>query len=649
MNQFVHKRIIGIAFGGQEICACAHFQDQIEEVLRFPAVFTVSPVGEVLTGNRAVRYAEICRSSCSVTAPQLQSIYRYLDQQAWNPEAVFSWKGMRITAREILNSLLRDLKTELRATAYGVCDACVLTVPSMDLRVQAAVGQAVEAAGFTVIRVLSFALAGALRFAKDWSQEGYFLSITSDAEHVAAALIEYEDGAVETLSAAERMHSGDAGSVLSGLLSDMKQASVSAMASGRLYEDEALSQMPLRAFPGLCMTSRQSGLLQAAGLGEAMNYAEHPERTAAIGAALQGGKLDGWTGMEDTLLLDCLPYALHLEMEDAGCVNIPEQTTIPARTKKCVRCCVAEMGGDSRITVSMGQELSWYAGREEGQMTALRSWTLSELLTPFAGYPAELELELFIGCDIRDADSGVQVINPETGERHLLSFTDLYQKPWQSTGVANQPVNRKLGLTHMALAVKRLRERTAHLAMPAPNPSGSSWDWATTMRTSHVPSEQEAAVLKGLQQVLKQSEAFLQKQVLQKYSGSVPTSHPEELVPEALAAVPEQGLAPTTAIAEGMLTILDSLEYGLRGISDQASAAERIMGGYYSVLMLILERYLNVIPVEALALEFDVDRHYALMQEAVPGIPDGIVMEELQRGYLLSGQLLRAAKVKVSA
>ena len=58
MEQFVRKRIIGIAFGEQEISVCAHFQDQIAEVLRLPAVFTVSPVGEVLTGNRAVRYAQ---------------------------------------------------------------------------------------------------------------------------------------------------------------------------------------------------------------------------------------------------------------------------------------------------------------------------------------------------------------------------------------------------------------------------------------------------------------------------------------------------------------------------------------------------------------------------------------------------------------
>lgn len=651
MEQFVRKRIIGIAFGEQEISVCTHFQDQIAEVLRLPAVFTVSPVGEVLTGNRAVRYAKICHSSRPATAPQAQpqSIYRYLDQHAWNPEAVFSWKGMRITAREILNSLLQNLKQELSVTVYGNCDACVLAVPSMDLRVQAAVSQAVETAGFSVIRVLDFALAGALRFAKDWSKEGYFLSIMSDAEHVAAALVEYGGGVVELLGAAERMHSGDAGSVLSGLLWEMKQALEPAMASGRLYEDEELLQMPLRAFPGLCMASRQSGLLQAAGLGEAVNYAEHPERTAAIGAAMQGGKLDGWAEMEDTLLLECLPCALHLEQERTGHVIIPEQTTIPTRSKKHVRCRVAEMGSDSRITVSMGQELSRYAGCEEGQTAALGSWKISELQTPFAGYPAELELELMVGLDIRAAGSGLQVTNREPGESYLFSFTDLYQKPWQRNGSeGSQTVNRTMALTHMAHAVKRLRENTAHLAMPVSDQSGNSWDWATTMRTSRVQAEQEAAVLKGLQQVLKQSEAFLQKQVLQHYVGGATTSHPEELVPEALAAVTERGLAPTAAIAEEMFTILDSLEYGLRGISDPVSGAERIMGGYYSVLLRVLKQYLNVTPVEALAMPFDVDRHYALMQEAVPGITDGIVTEELQRGYLLSGQLLRAAKVKVS-
>ena len=102
-----------------------------------------------------------------------------------------------------------------------------------------------------------------------------------------------------------------------------------------------------------------------------------------------------------------------------------------------------------------------------------------------------------VGLDIRAAGSGLQVTNRETGESYLFSFTDLYQKPWQRNGSEeSQTVNRTMALTHMAHAVKRLRENTAHLAMPVSDQSGNSWDWATTMRTSRVQAEQEAAVLK---------------------------------------------------------------------------------------------------------------------------------------------------------
>ena len=124
----------------------------------------------------------------------------------------------------------------------------------------------------------------------------------------------------------------------------------------------------------------------------------------------------------------------------------------------------------------MGQELSRFAGCEEGQTAALRSWKISELLTPFAGYPAELELELelMIGLDIRAAGSGLQVTNQETGESNLFSFTDLYQKPWQRNGSeGSQTVNRTMALTHMAHEVKRMRENTEHLAITASHHSGN--------------------------------------------------------------------------------------------------------------------------------------------------------------------------------
>ena len=379
-------------------------------------------------------------------------------------------------------------------------------------------------------------------------------------EHVAAALVEYGGGVVELLSAAERMHSGDAGSVLSGLLWEMKQALGPAMASGRLYEDEALLELPLWAFPGSVhgfAPERAFAGSRAWKSGELCGAS----RADGCHRSRDAGRQAGWLGRDGRYASSGAPaVCASFRAGGTGHVIIPRgQTTIPTRSKKRARCRVAEMGSDSRITVSMGQELSRYAGCEEGQTAALRSWKISELQTPFAGYPAELELELMVGLDIRAAGSGCR---SPTGRRRELS---VFFYRFVSEAVAEEWFGGKSdgkqddGADSYGTCGEASEKNTAHLAMPVSDQSGNSWDWATTMRTSRVQAEQEAAVLKGLQQVLKQSEAFLQKQVLQHYVGGATTSHPEELVPEALAAVTEQGLAPTAAIAEEMFTILDSL------------------------------------------------------------------------------------------
>ena len=41
--------------------------------------------------------------------------------------------------------------------------------------------------------------------------------------------------------------------------------------------------------------------------------------------------------------------------------------------------------------------------------------------------------------------------------------------------------------------------------------------------------------------------------------------------------------------------------------------------------------------------------HECLLRESVPAKADGIVLEELQKGYLLRNRVLRHAKVKVNA
>jgi molecular chaperone GrpE len=53
-------------------------------------------------------------------------------------------------------------------------------------------------------------------------------------------------------------------------------------------------------------------------------------------------------------------------------------------------------------------------------------------------------------------------------------------------------------------------------------------------------------------------------------------------------------------------------------------------------------------PIETVGQMFDPNLHQAVASESVPGVPDGEIVEELRRGYLLGDRLLRAAMVKVA-
>lgn len=61
----------------------------------------------------------------------------------------------------------------------------------------------------------------------------------------------------------------------------------------------------------------------------------------------------------------------------------------------------------------------------------------------------------------------------------------------------------------------------------------------------------------------------------------------------------------------------------------------------------ILERE-GVSPIEALGKPFDPNLHEAVMEVEAPEGDDGIVVEEVRRGYLLRGRVLRPSMVKVA-
>ena len=56
----------------------------------------------------------------------------------------------------------------------------------------------------------------------------------------------------------------------------------------------------------------------------------------------------------------------------------------------------------------------------------------------------------------------------------------------------------------------------------------------------------------------------------------------------------------------------------------------------------------GVTEIEAENKPFDSRYHHAILAEQVEGVEEGIVLEVLQKGYMLKDRLLRAALVKVS-
>jgi molecular chaperone GrpE len=64
--------------------------------------------------------------------------------------------------------------------------------------------------------------------------------------------------------------------------------------------------------------------------------------------------------------------------------------------------------------------------------------------------------------------------------------------------------------------------------------------------------------------------------------------------------------------------------------------------------MLELLRKRDVKPIEALGVDFDPNYHEAVVHELSPDHKGGEVIEELRRGYMIGGRLLRPAMVKVA-
>lgn len=100
-----------------------------------------------------------------------------------------------------------------------------------------------------------------------------------------------------------------------------------------------------------------------------------------------------------------------------------------------------------------------------------------------------------------------------------------------------------------------------------------------------------------------------------------------------------------------LLPVIDNFERARAQIKPQTEAEMTIHKSYQSVYKQLVDclKRLGVSAMRAEGQEFDPNLHEAVMREPTDQHPEGTVMEELVRGYMIGERVLRHAMVKVAA
>jgi molecular chaperone GrpE len=99
-------------------------------------------------------------------------------------------------------------------------------------------------------------------------------------------------------------------------------------------------------------------------------------------------------------------------------------------------------------------------------------------------------------------------------------------------------------------------------------------------------------------------------------------------------------------IIKAMLSVLDDFE--------RAIAHAQAGGSIFEGVKIVYEHLKGVLKaqgleeIESTGEKFDPEHHHAITQTAVAGKEDGLIVEELQKGYKLNGRVIRASRVVVN-
>ena len=99
-----------------------------------------------------------------------------------------------------------------------------------------------------------------------------------------------------------------------------------------------------------------------------------------------------------------------------------------------------------------------------------------------------------------------------------------------------------------------------------------------------------------------------------------------------------------------MLPVLDSMELALQAAGQESATVDSIKEGTELTLKMLVSA-LEKFDVAAIAPEnepFDTELHQAMSMQSIEGVESGTVVQVFQKGYSLSGRLVRPAMVVVS-
>lgn len=99
-------------------------------------------------------------------------------------------------------------------------------------------------------------------------------------------------------------------------------------------------------------------------------------------------------------------------------------------------------------------------------------------------------------------------------------------------------------------------------------------------------------------------------------------------------------------VALDLLGVIDNFERALDHSDEESSFKEGVEMIYQQLLDLLKKN--NICPMEALNEKFDPNRHHAVLVEEKEGVEEGVVIDVVQKGYMINDEVLRPAMVKVS-